>query len=93
MNALSGSHCNYCSIRCMRVDRNNYLERKENASSLKRAHDQPQLTSTIASSSASLVQPSTSKAAASRNKQSPHKPWKALRFLQKSPSPQSNHFK
>ncbi len=72
----------------MRVDRNNYLERKENASSLKRAHDQPRPASP-------LVQPSTSRAAASRaysrNKQSP--PWKALRFLKKSPSPQSSHFK
>jgi hypothetical protein len=30
VNTLSGSLCNYCSIRCMRNDHNNYLEQKKN---------------------------------------------------------------
>ncbi len=29
MNKLSGQVCNYCSIRCMRIDRNNFLGHKE----------------------------------------------------------------
>lgn len=29
VNTLSGSICNYCSIKCMRIDRNNYLEKKK----------------------------------------------------------------
>lgn len=31
VNTLSGSICNYCSIKCMRIDRNNYLEKKINS--------------------------------------------------------------
>jgi ribosomal protein S20 len=30
VNTLSGSLCNYCSIKCMRNDHNNYLEQKKN---------------------------------------------------------------
>lgn len=29
VNTLSGSLCNYCSIKCMRVDHNNYMETKK----------------------------------------------------------------
>jgi hypothetical protein len=34
VNSLSGSLCNYCSIKCMRSDRNAYLEEKQESKSI-----------------------------------------------------------
>lgn len=55
VNTLSGSLCNYCSIRCMRLDHKNYLEGKKTTSGGSSSGTPTNAGPTAASSSASLV--------------------------------------
>ena len=55
VNTLSGSLCNYCSIRCMRLDHNSYMESKKAATNASSSSSSASPSSTVLSALAATT--------------------------------------